>query len=243
MNKIKTVEEAIQLIKPNSSMMVSGFLGVSSPIRLIEKLAEHKEINDLTLIMSVASYPMKPHDIEALLLNKQVKKYIGAHVGTSKELSRQYLNNEIEVEFCPMGTLAERIHAGGAGLGAVVTPVGVGTQQEEEHEVIEVEGEKYLLYTPLKADYALIRGFKADKQGNIMARGTSKSAILQMALAGKTVIAEVSEIVEVGEIAPDDVEVPGPLVDYIVQGDTFEESRAYFNELWSSTNQLKVEVE
>lgn len=243
MNKIKTVEEAIQLIKPNSSMMVSGFLGVSSPIRLIEKLAEHKEINDLTLIMSVASYPMKPHDIEALLLNKQVKKYIGAHVGTSKELSRQYLNNEIEVEFCPMGTLAERIHAGGAGLGAVVTPVGVGTQQEEAHEVIEVEGEKYLLYTPLKADYALIRGFKADKQGNIMARGTSKSAILQMALAGKTVIAEVNEIVEVGEIAPDDVEVPGPLVDYIVQGDTFEESRAYFNELWSSTNQLKVEVE
>ena len=240
MNKIKTVEEAIQLIKPNSSMMVSGFLGVSSPIRLIEKLAEHKEINDLTLIMSVASYPMKPHDIETA---KQVYQNRKAHVGTSKELSRQYLNNEIEVEFCPMGTLAERIHAGGAGLGAVVTPVGVGTQQEEEHEVIEVEGEKYLLYTPLKADYALIRGFKADKQGNIMARGTSKSAILQMALAGKTVIAEVNEIVEVGEIAPDDVEVPGPLVDYIVQGDTFEESRAYFNELWSSTNQLKVEVE
>ena len=242
MNKIKTVEEAIALIKPDSSMMISGFLGVSSPIRLIEKLAQNKTTNGLTLIMSVASYPGKVHDVEELFLNKQVKKYIGAHVGTSKELSRQYLNNEVEVEFCPMGTLAERIHAGGAGLGAVVTPVGIGTQQEEEHEVIEVEGKKYLLYTPLKADYALIRGFKADKQGNIMARGTSKSAILQMALAAKTVIAEVNEIVEVGEISPDDVEVPGPLVDYIVQGDTFEESKNYFNELLASTNQLKVEV-
>lgn len=243
MNKIKTVDEAIDLIKPDSSLMISGFLGVSSPIRLIEQLATKKEINGLTLIMSVASYPGKAHDIEELFLNKQVKKYIGAHVGTSRELSRQYLNNETEVEFCPMGTLAERIHAGGAGLGAVVTPVGVGTQQEEDHELMEIDGKKFLVYTPLKADYALIRGFKADKEGNIQSRGTSKSAVLQMALAGKTVIAEVNEIVEVGEIAPDDVEVPGPLVDYIVQGDTLLESKEYFNELWSSTNQLKVEVE
>ncbi|MGX6970848.1 CoA transferase subunit A [Vagococcus bubulae] len=243
MNKIKTVSEAIELIKPDSSIMISGFLGVGSPIRLIEKLAENKDINDLTLIMSVASYPGKVHDVEELFLNKQVKKYIGAHVGTSKELSRQYLNNEVEIEFCPMGTLAERIHAGGAGLGAVVTPVGVGTQQQEDHELMEIDGKEYLVYKPLKADYALIRGFKADKEGNILARGTSKSAILQMALAANTVIAEVNEIVEVGDIEPDYVEVPGPLVDYIVQGDTFEEAHAYFNELWSSTNQLKVEVD
>ncbi|AQP53597.1 branched-chain amino acid dehydrogenase [Vagococcus penaei] len=243
MNKTKTVDEAIDLIKPDSSIMISGFLGVGSPIRLIDKLAEHKEINDLTLIMSVASYPGKIHDIESLFINKQVKKYIGAHVGTSRELSRQYLNNEVEIEFCPMGTLAERIHAGGAGLGAVVTPVGVGTQQEEDHDVMEIDGKKYLVYRPLKADYALIRGFRADKEGNIQSRGTSKSAVLQMALAGKTVIAEVNEIVEVGDIAPDDVEVPGPLVDYIVQGDTLVEAKEYFNELWSSTNQLKVEVE
>lgn len=243
MNKIKSIDEAVGLITPGSSLMISGFLGVGSPIRLIDALAERKEATDLTLIMSVASYPGKAHDVESLFLNKQVKKYIGAHVGTSRELSRQYLNNEVEIEFCPMGTLAERIHAGGAGLGAVVTPVGVGTQQEEDNESIEIDGKKYLLYKPLKADFALIRGFRADKEGNIEARGTSKSAILQMALAGKTVIAEVNDIVEVGEIEPDHVEVPGPLVDYIVQGDTLAESKAYFNELWASTNQLKVEVE
>ncbi|MDO4778745.1 MAG: 3-oxoacid CoA-transferase subunit A [Tissierellia bacterium] len=240
MNKIIKLEDAIAKIQSGSSLMVSGFLGVGTPINMINKLSE-TDIKDLTLIMPVSSYPGVKHDIGNLVANKQVKKFIGAHIGTSKELSKAYLSGEVEVDFIPMGTFIEAIHAKGAGLGGVLTPVGVGTLQEEKHQKFEINSKEYLYYEPLGADIALIKGAIADKSGNITARGTSKSTILPMALASKMVIAEVNEIVEVGEIAPDDVIVPGILVDYVVQGFTLEESHDYYNQLWSSTNVLRKE--
>ncbi|CAM3641592.1 CoA transferase subunit A [Erysipelothrix urinaevulpis] len=240
MAEIIKIDEAINKINSGDTLMISGFLGVGSPIGIIDALAESNK-DELTLVMSVSAYPGVTHDVGKLVANKQVKKFIGAHIGTSKELSKQYLEGELEVEFIPMGTLAECIHAAGAGLGGVLTPVGIGTQQEAENKKVTINGKDYLYYRPIGSEVSIIKGAKADKYGNITTRGTSKSAILAMALAGKTVIAEVNEIVEVGEIEPDDVEVPGILVDYIVQGMNIEESHTYFNELWKSTNVLREE--
>ncbi len=238
MEKITSASQAISLIKANSSVMISGFLGVGAPLLLIEELVQ-SGVDGLTLIQSVASFPGEVHDIDKLFENHQVKKFIGAHIGTSKHLVDQFNAGTLEVEFCPMGTLVERIRAAGSGLGAVVTPVGVGTQQEENNQKIEIDGKEYLLYKPLAADFSLIKGFKADKTGNIVLAGTSKSSALEMALAGKTVIAEVDEVVETGEIAPDNVDIPGILVDYLVLGNTLAERRKYFQDLWSRNKMLR----
>lgn len=142
-----------------------------------------------------------------------------------------------------MGTLVEMIHAGGAGLGAVLTPTGVGTLQEEKHEKVVRNGKEYLVYDPITADVAFIKANKADKSGNLYVYGTAKTTTLQMALAAKTVIAEVDEIVEVGEIEPTDVWVPGMLVDYIVQGLNPAERDEYYGELWAKYNLLQKEAE
>ncbi|MBP3039336.1 CoA transferase subunit A [Bacillaceae bacterium Marseille-Q3522] len=240
MEKITSASQAVALVKSNSSVMISGFLGVGAPLRLIDELAQ-SGVGGLTLIQSVAAFPGEVHDVGKLVENRQVKKFIGAHIGTSKHFVEQFNAGTLEVEFCPMGTLVERIRAGGSGLGAVVTPVGIGTQQEEFNEKIVIDSKEYLLYKPLDADFSLIKGFKADKIGNIVLAGTSKSSALEMALAGKTVIAEVDEIVETGDIAAEDVDIPGILVDYLVQGNTLAERRKYFQDLWGRNNMLKKE--
>lgn len=240
MVKIINVEEAVDLIQPDSSVLITGFLGVGQPIKIMDALAESKTTG-LTIASAVSAYPGQVHGIGRLVANKQVKKFIGAHIGTSKDLSRQYLDDEVEVDFIPMGTFSECVYAKGAGLGAVVTPVGLGTRQEEDHEKIVVNEKDYLLYEPIGADVALLKCAKADKMGNLQTKGTSRSLNLAMALAGKTVIAEVNEIVEVGEIEPDQVEVPGPIVDYVVQGFSDEENKEYYVDLWSKTNVLREE--
>lgn len=231
MAKVVSIKEAVDLVKPGDRLMTSGFLGCSAPLKLIEGLVE-KGTGDLTLIQPVMSFPYEEHDVSKLAINGQVKKIIASHVGTSKAIPKMYFKNEIEVDFIPMGTVAECIHAAGAGLGAVLTPVGVGTTQEENHEKIERNGREYLIYDPLPGDVAFIKLTKADKAGNCYAFGTSKGMTLEMALACKTVVAEVDEIVDIGEIAPSDVFVPGMLVDYIVQGQTPEERHEYYNALW-----------
>lgn len=240
MAEIITISEAIGKIESNTSIMTAGFLGVGTPINLINELAKSDK-NGFTIITSVSAYPGVTHDLGVLGANKQIKKFVGAHIGTSKEISKQYLAGELEVDFIPMGTLAECIHAYGAGLGGVLTPVGIGTQQEEKHEKMTLNGKDYLYYEPIGADVALLKGAVADKAGNISVRGTSRGANLSMALAAKTVIVEVGEIVEIGQIEPDNVEIPGFLVDYVVQGFTHEENRDYYNKLWASTGVLKEE--
>ncbi|MGY0374092.1 CoA transferase subunit A [Clostridium sp. JNZ J1-5] len=237
MVSIQTAQEAIKNIKDGMSIMVGGFLGVGSPLNMLEELAS-SGVENLTLIQPVASYPGGNHDVGKLTANRQVKKFIGAHIGTDPEIGKQYNEGTLEVEFNPMGTLAERIRAGGAGLGAIVTPTGLGTEIEEGREKIVIDGKEYLLYPPLKADVALIKGFRADKAGNIEYRGTSKGINPIMATAANIVIAEVDEIVEIGEIPYDNVGTPGIFVDIVVQGNTLEERQQYFEELWIKAKKI-----
>lgn len=237
MVSIQTAQEAVKNIKDGMSIMVGGFLGVGSPLNMLEELAS-SGVKNLTLIQPVASYPGGNHDVGKLTANRQVKKFIGAHIGTDPEIGKQYNEGTLEVEFNPMGTLAERIRAGGAGLGAIVTPTGLGTEIEEGREKIVIDGKEYLLYPPLKADVALIKGFRADKAGNIEYRGTSKGINPIMATAANIVIAEVDEIVEIGEIPYDNVGTPGIFVDIVVQGNTLEERQQYFEELWIKAKKI-----
>ena len=144
---------------------------------------------------------------------------MGSHIGTCPEIQEQYNAGTLEVEFIPMGTIVECIRAG---LGAVVTPTGIGTEIENGRDKLTVDGKEYLIFPPIRADVALIKGYKADKFGNIIYRGTTKGTNTIMALDADLVIAEVDEIVEVGEIPPDSVGTPGILADVIVQGDSFE---------------------
>lgn len=234
---IETKEQAVKRFKSGMSIMVGGFLGIGSPLNMIEELSK-SDINELTLVLPVASYPGGNHDVDKLILNKQIKKFIGAHIGTDPELVKQYNEKELEVEFNPMGTLIERIRAAGAGLGAIVTPTGVGTEIEEGRMKMTIDNKEYLVYPPLKADVAIIKGFKADKAGNIEYRGTSKGANPVMATAADLVIAEVDEIVDVGEIPYDRVGTPGIFVDIIVQGNTLEERQKYYEDLWIKNKKI-----
>lgn len=238
MAKINTIQEAVENIKDGMKIMTAGFLGVGAPLRIIDALAE-TGVKDLTLIQAVSAHPGESHDIGKLVANKQIKKFVGAHIGTCPEIQEQYNAGTLEVEFIPMGTVVECIRAGGAGLGAVVTPTGVGTILEEGREKMVIDGKEYLVYPPIKADVSIIKGYKADKLGNIQYRGTTKGTNTIMALAADLVIAEVDEIVEVGEIAPDSVGTPGILVDIIVKGDSLEARGKYFEDLWIRTKKMK----
>jgi acetate CoA/acetoacetate CoA-transferase alpha subunit len=238
MAKIKTVQEAVKSIRDGMKIMTAGFLGVGAPLKMIDALA-NTNIKDLTLIQAVSAQPGETHDVGKLIANKQIKKFVGAHIGTCPEAQEQYNAGTLEVEFIPMGTIVECIRAGGAGLGAVITPTGLGTEIEKGRDKLIVDGKEYLVFPAIKADVALIKGCKADKFGNIVYRGTTKGTNTSMALAADLVIAEVDEIVEVGEIPPDSVGTPGILVDIIVQGDSFEDRRKYFEDLWIRTNKMR----
>ena len=144
----------------------------------------------------------------------------------------------MEVEFTPMGTVVERLHAAGAGLGAVLTPTGVGTILENDYEKVVRNGREYLVYDPLKIDVALIKATKSDKYGNLYIDGTTKNISLQLALAADTVIVETNDIVEVGEIDPNDIYIPGILVDYVVKSLTAEEHHEMMGDLWTETKKF-----
>jgi len=195
--------------------MVGGFLGCGNPHKIIDKLVE-KNVKDLTLICNDSSFP--DYGVGKLVVNHQIKKLIASHVGTNPETGRQMNAGEMEVVLVPQGTLAEQVRAGGAGLGGILTPTGVGTVIEEGKEKITVDGVEYLLEKPLKADVALIAGQKVDKFGNIVYFGATRNFNTIMATAAETVIVEASEIVEVGDLDPNDVVTPGIFVDYIVDG-------------------------
>jgi len=235
---IQSVESAVSYIKDGTTIMIGGFLGVGAPLKMIDQIAENN-IKELTLIGVVGAYPGGGFDIGTLSVNKQIKKFIGAHIGTDPEFVKQYIGGEMEVEFNPMGTWIERIRAGGAGLGGVLTPTGLGTEMEEGREKVVIEGKEFLLYPPLKASVAIIKAYKADKAGNLQYKGTSINSNPVMATAADIVIAEVDEIVEVGEIHYNDIKTPGIFVDIIVQGYTTEERKQVFENLWVKSKKLK----
>lgn len=215
MNKLISIEEAVGMIKDGMTIMVGGFLACKNPFKIIDKIIE-KGVKDIVLITTDTAFA--DVGVGKLIVNKQVKKVIASHIGTNKETGNQMNSGELEVELVPQGTLAERIRAGGAGLGGVLTPVGIGTIVEEGKQKIKVDGKEYLLEKPLKADVTLISGAKVDKKGNIRYRKSTRNFSPLMATAADLVIVEADEIVEVGDIDPDDVMTPGIFVNYIVGG-------------------------
>ena len=231
-NKIyKTCSEAVADIPDGAVIMVGGFgHAADKPQNLITALRDHGA-KDLTLIMngagvsgslgigSLGGVPFT--DEEILIVNKQVKKAIcsvPASLVMSKPAAfeKQYLAGEVELEYVPQGTLVERIRAAGAGIGAFYTPTGVGTLIEEGKEKRVVDGREMLLEYALHADFALIRAYRADTMGNLIYRGIMRSFNAVMAPAAKTVVAEVEDIVEAGEIDPEIVVTPGIFIDRIV---------------------------
>lgn len=215
MKKLISVEEAVEMIHDGMTIMVGGFLGCKNPFKIVDAMID-KGVKDITLIANDTAFPEV--GIGKLIVNKQVKRLITSHIGTNKETGNQMNAGELDVELVPQGTLAERIRAGGAGLGGVLTPTGLGTVVEKGKEVIEVDGKKYLLEKPLKADIALIVGAKVDKKGNIQYNKATRNFNPLMATAADVVIVEADEVVEIGEIDQDHVVTPGIFVDYIVGG-------------------------
>ena len=215
MNKVISVNQAVDMIHDGMTIMVGGFLGCKNPFKIVDAIVE-KGVKDITLIANDSSFP--EIGIGKLIVNKQVKKLIASHVGTNKETGNQMNSGEMEVELVPQGTLAERIRAAGAGLGGVLTPTGLGTIVAEGKTIIEVDGIEFLLEKPLKADIALIVGAVVDKKGNVVYSKATRNFNPIMATAADIVIVEADKIVEVGEIDPDHVMTPGIFVDYIVGG-------------------------
>ena len=215
MNKVITLDEALNHIKSGMTIAVGGFLGCGTPHTIINALAK-KGVKDLTLICNDTAYV--DFGTGKLIVNKQIKKLYASHIGTNKETGNQINSGELDAHLIPQGTLAERLRSAGTGLGGFLTPTGVGTPIEEGKQKMVIDGKTYLLEKPLKADIALILGHKVDKKGNIVYRGATRNFSPLMALAADVVIVEAENLVEVGEISPDDVETPGMLVDYIVVG-------------------------
>lgn len=214
MSKVISIEQATEKIKNSSVVMIGGFLAVGTPEHLINAMVE-KGYKELTVIANDTGFPDR--GIGKLIISRQVKKVIVSHVGTNPETGRQMNSKELEVELSPQGTLIERIRSGGAGLGGVLTPTGVGTVVAEGKPTITIEGRTFLLEKPLRADVSLVKAHKADTDGNLIFRRSTRNFNAQIATAAEVVIAEVESIVPVGEMDPDAVMVPGLFVDYIVQ--------------------------
>jgi 3-oxoacid CoA-transferase subunit A len=207
--------EAISDIQDGATIMVGGFGLVGIPENLIIALRD-KGVKDLTVISNNCG--VDDWGLGLLLQNRQIKKIIASYVGENKEFERQALSGEIEVVLTPQGTLAEKIRAGGAGIPAFYTPAGVGTPLAEGREIRVFNGKEYMLEEALTADFALIRAAKADKAGNLVYNKTAQNFNPMMAAAGRITIAEVEEIVEIGEIDPAHVHTPGIYVQRLIQG-------------------------
>lgn len=211
MKSIVSAKEAISLIKDGSTVMLGGFLSCGAPDELIDALVE-QNTKELTLICNDTSFPEA--DKGKLIVNKQAKKIITAHIGTNPESGKQMHTGDLEVELVPMGTLIEKIRAHGAGLGGVLTPTGVGTDLEKHGKTVEIDDKKFIFEKPLGADFALIYGTKVDKFGNVAFYGTTRNLNTVMATAADTVIVQADELVDCLE--PNEVVIPGLFVDYIV---------------------------
>jgi len=215
-NKVVSKEEVSALFYDGMTVMAGGFMGVGTPQEIVDIMLE-KEIKDITLIANDTAFVEL--GVGPLVVNRRVKKVIASHIGTNPETGRQMIAGEMEVELVPQGTLAERVRAGGSGLGGVLTPTGIGTVVEEGKEVIVVDGREFLLEKPIRAEVAILKAYKADKAGNLVYHRSARNFNPLMALAADVVIAQVEKIVEIGEIDPDEVMTPGILVDKIlVQG-------------------------
>ena len=216
---VKNVQEACNGIEDGMTIMLGGFGLCGIPENSIAELVK-KEVKDLTCISNNAG--VDDFGLGLLLQKKQIKKMISSYVGENAEFERQLLSGELEVELIPQGTLATRCMAAGYGMPAIYTPAGVGTEIAEGKEVRNFKGKDYLLEYAFDADFAIVKAWKGDKAGNLIFRSTARNFNPVMAMAGKITIAEVEELVEVGELNPDEIHTPGIYVHRIFQGEHYE---------------------
>ncbi len=220
MNKVvNNVEEALKGIEDNMTLMVGGFGLCGIPENSIAQLVKLGKKN-LTCISNNAG--VDDFGLGLLLQQKQVKKMISSYVGENDEFERQMLSGELEVDLIPQGSLAERCRAGGAGIPAFFTPAGYGTEVAEGKEVRVYNGKPHILETALTADFAIVKAWKGDTEGNLIYKATARNFNPMMATAGKITIAEVEELVEAGELNPNDIHTPGIYVQRIFKGEKFE---------------------
>lgn len=215
MTKLIGMADAVARIRDGMTIMVGGFMGCGNAHHLVQAIIDAGR-TDLTLIANDASMP--GYGIAKLVEQKRLRKLITSHVGLNPEVGVQMNTGVLEVELVPQGTLVERIRSGGAGLGGVLTPTGIGTPVADGKQVVTVDGREYLLEKPLRADVALINGYRVDPAGNVWYKGDARNFNPVMATAADLVIVEADHLVELGDITPEDVVTPGVLVDYIVEG-------------------------
>jgi 3-oxoacid CoA-transferase A subunit len=216
---VKNAEEAVADIPNGATLMMGGFGLSGIPENCISALLR-KDVRDLTIVSNNAG--VDEFGIGLFLKKRMVKKMISSYVGENDEFERQLLSGELEVELVPQGTLAERIRAGGAGIPAFFTPAGVGTEVAEGKEIREFNGKLYLMETALIADFALVKAWKGDTAGNLIFKGTARNFNPMMATSGKITIAEVEELVPIGELDPNAIHTPGIYVQRIFQGEKYE---------------------
>jgi 3-oxoacid CoA-transferase A subunit len=220
MNKVvANSDEGIKDIQDNAVLMLGGFGLCGIPENCISSLVK-KGIKGLTCISNNAG--VDDFGIGLMLKTRQVRKMISSYVGENAEFERQLLSGELEVELTPQGTLAERIRAAGAGIPAFFTPTGYGTEVADGKEVREFDGRMYVMEKALHADFAIVKAWKGDKHGNLIFKGTARNFNPMMAMAGKITIAEVEELVEPGELDPNNIHVPGIYIQRIFQGKDYE---------------------
>ena len=220
MNKVLAgAEEAVERIPDGATIMMGGFGLCGIPETLIAAL-HARGTKGLTVISNNAG--IDDFGIGVLLRARQVRKMIATYVGENKEFERQYLSGELEVELVPQGTFAERIRAGGAGIGGFFTPTAFGTLVAEGKETRLIDGTPYVLEKPLTADFAFVKGWKGDRVGNLVYRKTARNFNPVMATAAGVTIAEVEQLLEPGAIDPEHVVTPGIFVRYILQGAKYE---------------------
>jgi len=212
-------DEAIRDLEDGAVILSGGFGLCGNPENLIAAIHK-KGVKNLTIVSNNCGTTDKGLGI--LLQSRQVRKMISSYVGENKEFERQYLAGELEVELNPQGTLAERIRAAGAGLGGFYTPTGVGTKVAEGKETRVIDGREYVLEKPLRGDYCIIRAWKGDTWGNLVFRKTARNFSPMMATAARITIAEVEELVSVGQLDPDQVHVPSVYVKRIFQGANYQ---------------------
>src|SRR4051812_7698663 len=211
---VDSISEAIEDIKDGTTLIVGGFGLSGIPEKTIIAIRD-KGVKDLTVVSNNCG--VDDWGLGLLLANKQIKKMVASYVGENKIFEKQFLSGELEVELNPQGTLAERIRAGGCGIAGFFTPTGAGTPLAEGKETRMIDGRLHVLETPLKADFAIVRAWKADRLGNLVFRKTARNFSPMMCMAAKVTIVEAEHIVDAGEIDGDAVHVPSIFVHRIIQ--------------------------
>ncbi len=238
MNKITTLDKVMERVHDGMTILMGGFNGICAPIKCIDRLVK-SGVKDITLISVTCGYPGGGFDLAPLFVNKQVKKVITSHIGTSPEAQKMFKNGDLEVEYFPMGIWIEKIRAGGYGLGGVLSPIGAGTMLENGKQKVSINGKEYLIELPLRAEIAFIKGYCADRMGNVQHRMVSPNTNNVVAAAADYTVVEVNEIVEVGAIEPERVGIPGVFIKAVVLGNTMDDHCKIYENLWLRTGNLK----